>query len=356
MAPSGEAIDRRKAQEPVPLKHHREAGTMTESEHAPTHGLICAYRLDGAGGGTPLDWPDIEASSRSDGVTWIHLDLLDPNATSFVRERSGLDESAADVLLAEHTRPRLVPFDDTLIVILRGINFNPGAEPDDMVSIRIWASEYLVISCRKLRLGAVEDVQRSLARGRGPCNSAELLAAIADRLAERMDDVIEGLEDQADVLEDQLDRYEPKQLNAALADLRRTFIGLRRYLVPQRDALLRLASAKVSWLPEDERSWLRDVADQTTRLQEALEAARDQAAVTQEELLQRLSERTERRMYLLSVITAVFLPLGLITGLLGVNVGGIPGTENPWAFAVLSGGIVLFVIFQLWFLRRKRWF
>lgn len=329
---------------------------MSESDHATNRGLICAYRLDGAGGGTPLAWPDVETSPLSDSVTWIHLDLLEPSTTRFVRERSGLDQSAADVLLAEHTRPRLVPFDDSLVVILRGINFNPGAEPDDMVSIRIWASEQLVISCRKLRLGAVADVQRSIARGRGPCNSAELLATIADRLAERMDDVIEGLEDQADALEDQLDRGQPKQLNAALADLRRTFIGLRRYLVPQRDALLRLAAAKVAWLPEDDRSSLRDVADQTTRIQEALEAARDQAAVTQEELLQRLSERTEGRMYLLSVITAIFLPLGLITGLLGVNVGGIPGTEAPWAFALLCGAIVVFVVLQLWLLRQRRWF
>jgi zinc transporter len=112
----------------------------------------------------------------------------------------------------------------------------------------------------------------------------------------------------------------------------------------------------MSWLPEDDRSWLRDLADQTTRLEEALEAARDQAAVTQEELLQRLSERTEQRMYLLSVITAVFLPLGLLTGLLGVNVGGIPGAETPWAFALLCGAIGLFVVLQLWLLRRKHWF
>ncbi len=329
---------------------------MTQNEQTPNRGLVCAYHLDGTGGGTPLDWSDIETGSPFDGVTWLHLDLPDPNSADFVRKRSGLDETAVDALLAEHTRPRLVPFDDAVVVILRGINFNPGAEPDDMVSIRIWASEHLVISCRKLRLRAVEDVQRSIARGSGPCNSAELLVAIADRLAERMDDVINGLEDQADALEEQLDLGQPKQLNAALADLRRTFIGLRRYLVPQRDALLRLAAVKVSWLMEDDRGRLREVADQTTRLQEALEAARDQAAVTQEELLQRLSEKTEQRMYLLSVITAVFLPLGLITGLLGVNVGGIPGSETPWAFGLLCGGIILFVVFQLWLLRRKSWF
>jgi zinc transporter len=170
-----------------------------------------------------------------------------------------------------------------------------------------------------------------------------------------MDDVIEGLEDQADDLEARVDEGRLKETNTALADLRRTFIGLRRYLVPQQDALLRLAGCKVSWLAEDDRNWLREVADQTTRYLEALEAARDRAMVTQEELLQRLSEKTDKRMYLLSVVAAVFLPLGLITGLLGVNVGGIPGTENPWAFLLLCLITAALVGLELWFLRMNRW-
>ncbi len=329
---------------------------MTNTNRTTERGLICAFRLDGQGGGTPLDWDGIRSTPRSDGLTWIHLDLPDPHTGAFVRAQSGLDETVADALLAEHTRPRLLAFDDGVLVTLRGINFNPGAEPDDMVSIRIWASEHLVVSCRKLPLHAVRDVQDSIERGRGPCTAGELLSSIADRLAERMDDVIEGLEDQADDLEDQVDEGRLEETNTALADLRRTFIGLRRYLVPQRDALLRLAAAKVTWLAEDDRAWLREVADQTTRFLEALEASRDRATVTQEELLQRLSEKTEQRMYLLSVITSVFLPLGFITGLLGVNVDGIPGAETPWAFLLLCVGMAAFIGLQLWYLRRKRWF
>jgi len=329
---------------------------MTHSDGSSGQALIYAFRLDGKGGGTPLDWDKIQTPLPADGVIWIHLELSAPETATFIRERSGLDETAADVLLAEHTRPRLVQFDDGAVVILRGINFNPGAEPDDMVSVRIWASEHLVISCRKLPLLAVQDVKQSIERGRGPCSSGELLAAISDRLADRMDDVIEGLEDQADEIEERVDDGRLEETNAALAALRRTFIGLRRYLTPQRDALLRLAGAKLTWLAEEDRNWLREVADQTTRYVEALEAARDRATVTQEELLQRLSEKTEQRMYLLSVVAAVFLPLGLITGLLGVNVGGIPGTETPWAFLLLCVATVVFVGLELWYLRRNRWF
>lgn len=329
---------------------------MTDTDRPTTRGLVCAYRLDGQGGGKRLGWEDIHGANFNVGLTWIHLDLSDAYTHTYVRDESGLGEPVSDGLLAEHTRPRLLHLEEGVLVILRGINFNPGAEPDDMVSVRIWAGENLVVSCRKLRMRAVQDVEQSIERGRGPCNAGELLTMIADRLAERMDDVIEGMEIQADDLEEQVDEGNMETVNAALADLRRGFIGLRRYLVPQRDALLRLAAAKVSWLEEDDRAWLREVADQTTRYLEALEASRDRATVTQEELLQRLSERTEKRMYLLSVVTAVFLPLGFITGLLGVNVGGIPGSGTPWAFPLLCGGTVAIVTLQLLYLRRRRWF
>lgn len=90
---------------------------MPNSSQAPDNGLISAYRLDGSGGGTALDWRDIQAPPPSDGVTWIHLDLGHPGTVEFVREQSGLDEVEADVLLAERTRPRMVPFGDALVVI-----------------------------------------------------------------------------------------------------------------------------------------------------------------------------------------------------------------------------------------------
>jgi zinc transporter len=60
-------------------------------------------------------------------------------------------------------------------------------------------------------------------------------------------------------------------------------------------------------------------------------------------------------MYLLSIISAIFLPLGFFTGLLGVNVGGIPGTENPNAFYIFSGFLVVVVILQFIYFRKKKW-
>ena len=62
------------------------------------------------------------------------------------------------------------------------------------------------------------------------------------------------------------------------------------------------------------------------------------------------------RMYVLSVVAAIFLPLGFLTGLLGINVGGIPGTENPWAFLIFSLLIVGILVVQMLWLKYKKWF
>jgi zinc transporter len=76
--------------------------------------------------------------------------------------------------------------------------------------------------------------------------------------------------------------------------------------------------------------------------------------VTQEELAARLSEQMNRNTYMLSVVAGVFLPLGLLTGLLGINVGGIPGTENPNAFVIVCVTMVVLAAAMWWFFRRFR--
>jgi zinc transporter len=75
----------------------------------------------------------------------------------------------------------------------------------------------------------------------------------------------------------------------------------------------------------------------------------------QEELAARVSEQINRNMYVLSIVAAVFLPLGLVTGYLGINVGGIPGADWRWAFAIVGLGLLAIAGFELWLFRRLKW-
>ena len=82
---------------------------------------------------------------------------------------------------------------------------------------------------------------------------------------------------------------------------------------------------------------------------------RERSAVVQDELLNRISQRMERTMYVLTLVATIVLPLGFLTGLLGINVGGIPGAEINWAFWAVCGALAVLVLVELWLLKRLRW-
>lgn len=130
-------------------------------------------------------------------------------------------------------------------------------------------------------------------------------------------------------MEQEVIATESHALRTRLSEIRREAIMLRRYLSPQRDAMTRLPAESVPWLSDANRLHLKEATDRLVRCIEDLDSARDRAAVTQGELANRLSEQLNTRMYVLSLVAAVFLPLGFLTGLLGINLGGIPGSEKP---------------------------
>lgn len=319
-------------------------------------GLICAYRVDAAGQVTALGWHDLGAAPReAGGYLWVHLDRQSADAERWLRERSGIDPLVQDALLAEETRPRCSPIGPGFIVNLRGVNLNPGAAPEDMVSLRIWIEEDRIISVRLRRLMAVQDIQQSLEAGTGPRTTPDFLIGLAERLAERMEPVIAALEDELDGLEALDLENASRNLRTRLRHIRRKSAILRRFIAPQRDALSRFTLEETAWVAAYQRHRLRETADDITRFVELLNVAWERAAVMQDELTNRLAEQTNERLYLLSLIAGIFLPLSFVTGLLGINVGGIPAAQSAFGFA----GVVLLLLalglVEIWLFRRLRW-
>lgn len=320
-----------------------------------TEDLICAYLFDGEGGAREVDWEGVLQWQPGEGFLWVHLDRRSAGTRSWLESRSGLDSISCEALLAQETRPRCLITADSMMLILRGVNLNPGANPDDMVSLRVWAEPNRVITIRGQRVLAIQDIRDGIGRGMRLSSPGELLSMLGARLIDRMGPVVDGLQDELDALEEELLEKEEKGLRPRLSAIRRRAVGLRRYLSPQRDVLSRLATeTALAWLTEIHRARLRETTDRVTRYVEDLDATRERAAVTQEELTARVQDRMNRNMYILSLVAAVFLPLGLLTGLLGINVGGIPGADSPSAFLLVC--IILVVIgvleFALFYFRR----
>ena len=176
-----------------------------------------------------------------------------------------------------------------------------------------------------------------------------------------MGPVIQGLSDQMAEIEDKLDnvnahqKIELRDIRHPLLDLRRTTITLRRYLAPQRDAISTMAQLDEEWIDTRTKNRLREVMDRFSRITEELDEIRERSLVVQDELANRISYRMEKTMYVLTIVATVMLPLGLVTGLLGINVGGIPGAETSWAFWAVSLGLLGIAGAEVWIFRRLGW-
>ncbi len=225
-----------------------------------------------------------------------------------------------------------------------------------MIGIRLWVDELRIISTFRRELRSVHDVIESLRNHEGPAGTADLLASLADRLVVRMTDTVDDLEERIAKLEEESLEGTTRETRFALAELRRQVIGLRRHIAPQREALSSLVSSKFPWLEEPHRLSLRETQDRLIRHLEDLDAIRERAALTQEEVQSRLAEQQNVRIYVLSIVAAIFLPLGFLTGLLGVNVGGIPGSDNPAAFGVFVALLLAIVTLEVVFFRLNKWF
>ena len=135
---------------------------------------------------------------------------------------------------------------------------------------------------------------------------------------------------------------------AVLSDLRRVLIVLRRYLEPQRDALNELELLEPAWIEGRDAHRLSEAQERMARLTDELDALAQRGLVLQDHLAAGQADHMNTQMYVLSIVAALFLPLGFLTGLLGVNVGGIPGVDNDWAFWIVCALMILLGLVQWW--------
>jgi zinc transporter len=294
--------------------------------------------------------------AKAEAFVWIHVDANDPETRGCLMEQLGLEHWAADTLLASDTRPRCEMFGEAAVVNLRGINHNPGDEPEDMVSLRMWIAKERVVTARLRRLGAIGDVRAAIDDGRAriPTPGA-LVATIAARLADHMTPTIIELNDGIDDFEEQV-LDDPADISRSkLAQLRRTAIIIRRFVAPQREALNRLALEVVPWSREEDRRRLREAADMTTRIAEELDAARERAAIVQDQITDARAVSLNRSMLVLSIAAVVFLPLNLLASMFGMNVGGVPFGQSGVGFWVIGVVLSLLGVGGVWLFKRLGW-
>lgn len=321
---------------------------------ADTKACLFSYVFDGAGGGAATEYSAITANDSR--FVWMHLNGRHADTKKILKEQMRLDSMVVKSLLAEETRPRIEETQGGILVILRGINFNPGPTPEDLVSIRLWINQDRIISVGRRKSKAVADMDDRILQGKAPKKTGEFIAMLSTSLND-------GIEAALLELEGKLDRLEEISLDAPdtglrndLAEVRKQATLFRRHAAPQRDVTGRLQKLDQPWMSPADKWLMQDNADRLLRFIEDLDAARERAQILQDEIYSALSSRLNRNLNILSIITVIFMPLTFLTGLLGMNVAGIPHAQNPLSFGIVCLASILIALVQIIIFRRLKWF
>jgi len=322
---------------------------MTCPEH-----VLYAYSLND-GHARSLEWKEVLSWQPDKGPIWIHLDRVANESQAWLRNDVKLDSNIVECLLASGTRPRFEAGDKGLFLTLRGVDLNPGADPSEMISIRIWVEPNRLITLEREHLLSVSAVAEQFKNGCGPASIGELLVTIISGLTERIGSVIDDIDELMDDIEDHIVDPEREADRSELIRIRQKAIKLHRYIKPQSQAIFDLYAAKFESIDTKQQQLLKETINRVTRYVEDIDSIKSRAAVVQDELANQIAQHTNQRMYTMTIIAAIFLPLTFGAGMLGINVGGIPGSTYPHGFLVVSIIFMIIGIIEFFIARYCKW-
>jgi len=300
---------------------------------------------------TSMDTSETEEGS----FRWIHMDLNSPETIRWIEKDAGLDEIVAEQLLAEETRPRATFYDEGILINFRGVNLNENSDPEDMISIRMFITEDTIYSLVYRKLKAVEDIKRYLKRKDGPESVGEFVAMLIDFLTDRAEDVISRLRERSIDVENALLDGNEHVDRSEVTNIRRVAVHFMRYFVPQKDAVSRILVSKTDYFSQDDKDYIVATQNRLKRFTEEIEHINNRCQLLYDELSSYMAEKLNRNLYVLSIVTAIFLPLGFLTGLFGINLGGMPGAENKLGFTVFTVLLLCILVLQIIILKKNKW-
>ncbi|MGB1261631.1 MAG: CorA family divalent cation transporter [Cognaticolwellia sp.] len=304
--------------------------------------IIDAWQING-----PLSTNLVNADELTESAVWLHCDRTNQAFSQWLTANS-IDESIIESLLATDTRPRFQRFgSDSFLLILRGVNLNKGKAPDDMLTIRMLYTPDRLITCNAQHSKAIASVLQQLQKGQGPEDVAALIIEIFSQINAYIEDVLEPTEDFIDGQDS--DQFDKEQI-ADISAMHKKMLKLNRFLKPQIHALSAVSKANIANFSPYSVA-LANQVDVLSRIVESIDFYIAQIDVINARINQCNTELMNRNTYILSIIAGIFLPLGFLTGLFGINIGGMPGVDNSSAFYWFCGllsviGLLEFLLFR----------
>jgi len=312
---------------------------------------IISCQLDGKGGMIPIAEDEV---IQCEQPCWLHLNYTHRESAEWLQSTQQIPDAVRDALAGDSMRPRVSRLGDGFMIVLRSVNHNSDARRDQLVVMRVFINDKLIVSTRRRKVSAIDEVLTDLQKGNGPIDCGSWLVDVCDALTDHTSEFIEELHDKIIELEDALlDQRMPARGELGL--LRKQLIVMRRYMAPQRDVYARLASEKLAWMDDSERRRMQEIADRLGRGLDDLDAGVARTAILADEVTSVMAESMNRRTYTMSLMAMIFLPATFLTGLFGVNLGGIPGGEWRYGFAIFCLLLVALAVGVAGYLRKRRW-
>jgi len=283
---------------------------------------------------------------------WYHCQRTDEHLSPWL-ESIGVEKELMKAVMTADTRPCFQKLgDDCFFMILRGVNLNPGADPDDMLTLGLLYHQGSLITLRRRQFKAIQSIREDLENAKGPSSLPALFISMIELINDRIGDVLQRTEGFIETVEDEIDSLNKEQQHD-LTLMHRRLLKLSRFLKPQAGALEALEKSHLPLLDDIEQKIINE-RNESQAISESIESYLAHIWILREHMQQALSEMMGRNTYWLSMIAGVFLPLGFLTGLFGINIAGMPGTDMPEAFELFCIGLAALGVVEFLLFRRLK--
>jgi zinc transporter len=314
---------------------------------------MTVYLFDGKGGVEEVAHDRAASTPPAKGFFAVVGNSGTPEFRLWLREHLG--EVQAESMTAPDVRARCTVVEDRATIVLRVVRRDQDPEDIKRQAVTAWLEKGRVIIATRAHLPELFGIPQWQQSRHAPVSPADFVARMGLRAADRLEPLIEHVGDVLDELEEEILSDRIPELSARLTRARRIIITLRRMVWPQRDVLNTLEIEDLSFFTPRDRARLREASGRTGRLGEELQSLSERAALVHEQINDARGERMNRTMLVLTSVTVIAMPMTVVSGLLGMNVAGIPFAQLPEAFWFVVLGLAALGTGMVWFMHARKW-
>ncbi len=324
---------------------------------ADNNGLICSYVFSASGS------QELSASAAQDWLAqpiphtqclWLHLNLSHPNCAGWLKTHMSLPEAFFESWAESEHATRIEHIDNTLMAIINDVVFDFDFDANDIATLWVAVTPHVVVTARSKPLRSIDRLRMALKSGAAPSGTVALLVHLLQDQADVLTQVIRDLTSQTNGFEDRVLANRLDNSNS-LSNIRRLLVRLQRLLAPEPAALFRLLTRPPTWIAEEYVDDLRQSTEEFATVIQDISALHERIKLLQEEIARQINTQNNRSLFVLTVVSVLALPINILAGLFGMNVGGIPLAENRHGFWLLVLVVLAFTSLAAYGLLRRKW-